>query len=97
MPNKTDKKCEHLLTLIGRQVSYHQQQCEIIEVLDGCQLVLQVLDKGSNIQSTQYGEGHRTVPQTHTLNVFDADGALHPDIIAAGLDEALGQMLADFR
>ena len=56
---------DDLLALIGRQVVYQQQSCEIVELLDGCEFVLQVLDDESNIQATQYGEGHRTVPVTY--------------------------------
>jgi hypothetical protein len=81
--------CEHLLTLIGQQVLYHNQHCEIVELLDGCQLVLQVLKSEKNIQATQYGEGHRTVPVTHIIPIFDGEGGLHPDLAAAGLENLL--------
>jgi len=77
--------CEQLLTLIGQQLIYQQQQCEIIELLDGCMLVLQVLQADTNIQATQYGEGHRTVPVTHTISVFDGEGTVNPDLVKAGL------------
>ncbi len=82
---------EHLLTLIGRQVLYHQQQCEIIELLDSSEFVLQVLDDDTNIQATQYGEGHRTVPITHVLPIFDGEGNLHSELLAAGLDRLISQ------
>lgn len=78
--------CEHLLALIGQQVVYQQQQCEIIELLDGCKLVLQVLEDDTNIQATQYGEGHRAVPVTYILAVFDGEGELHAELKSAGLD-----------
>lgn len=80
-----------LLKLIGQQVVYHHQRCEIIELLDGCQLVLQELNQGRNIQATQYGEGHRPVPVTHVLPVFDGEGELHAELIAACLDVLLGE------
>lgn len=96
MSSKTDIPCAHLLALIGQQVVYHQQQCEIIELLDGCELVLQVLEKDVSIQPTQYGEGHRAVPVTYTLSVFDAEGHLHAELIAAGLDKLLSQYLPNF-
>lgn len=82
---------DDLLALIGRQIIYQQQSCEIVELLDGCQFVLQVLDDESNIQATQYGEGHRTVPITFFLPVFDGEGHLHADVLAAGLQALLPQ------
>jgi hypothetical protein len=81
--------CEDLLTLLGQQVTYQNQKCEIIELLDGCELVLQVLEDETSIQATQYGEGHRNVPATYILPVFDGEGNLHADIIGTGLDSLL--------
>lgn len=95
MTRKSDIPCENLLALIGQQVTYHQHRCEIIELLEGCQLVLQVLENNHDIQPTQYGEGHRTVPVTYTLPVFDGEGNLHAELVAAGLDELLSQYLPD--
>ena len=89
MSSKNKFLCEHLLILLGQQVVYQQQQCEIIELLDGCELVLQVLEDDTNIQATQYGEGHRAVPVTYVLPVFDGEGDLHADLIAAGLEKLL--------
>ena len=83
--------CEQLLTLIGQQLVYQQQQCEIIELLDGCVLVLQVLEPDTSIQATQYGEGHRAVPVTYTIVVFDGEGELHPELATAGLEQLLQQ------
>ena len=82
---------QHLLTLIGQQVIYHGQQCEIIELMDDCEFVLQVLEDDSNIQATQYGEGHRTVPVTYVLPVFDGEGDLHTELVAAGLNVLLAK------
>lgn len=73
--------CDKLLVLLGRQLVYQNQKCEIIELLDGCELVLQVLESETSIQATQYGEGHRNVPTTHIIPVFDGEGNLHPDIV----------------
>ncbi|GAB4290107.1 MAG: hypothetical protein Kow0083_02970 [Methylophaga sp.] len=95
MPRKNDIPCERLLALIGQQVIYHQHRCEVIELLDGCELVLQVLENDHDIQPTQYGEGHRTVPMTYTLPVFDGEGNLHTELVAAGLEKLLGQYLSD--
>ena len=89
MLTKDNYSSEKLLTLIGQQVAYQNQQCEIIELLDGCELVLQVLNPNKSIQATQYGEGHRTVPVTHILPIFDGEGELHSDLIAAGLEPLL--------
>jgi len=86
-------ECEHLLALLGRQVVYQQQQCEIIELLDACELVLQVLNPDTSIQATQYGEGHRAVPVTYILSVFDGEGELHTELIAAGIDILLEKNL----
>ena len=76
---------DKLLTLLGKQLVYQNHKCEIIELLDGCELVLQVLEDGTSIQATQYGEGHRSVPATYILPVFDGEGKLHADIMGAGL------------
>ena len=91
MPANKIYTIEHLLTLIGQQVVYQQQQCEIIELLDGCEFVLQVLEDDINIQATQYGEGHRAVPVTYILSVFDGEGELHAELITAGLHLLLGK------
>ncbi len=80
-----------LLALIGQQLVYDGQQCEIVELLDESQLVLQVLDKDSHIQATQYGEGHRAVPVTYVLPVFDGEGDLHSELLTAGLQALLPQ------
>ncbi len=80
-----------LLALIGQQVVFHEQQCEIIELLDGREFVLQVLKHDTNIQATQYGEGHRDVPVTYVLPIFDGEGDLHAELIAAGLDSLLAE------
>lgn len=89
MLTKNEISLDSLLILIGRQVIYQQQQCEIIELLDECEFVLQVIEDESNIQATQYGEGHRTVPVTYSLPIFDGEGDLHSELIAAGLHHLL--------
>jgi hypothetical protein len=89
MPANNNLRSEQLLALIGQQLVYHQRQCEIIELLDNCQLVLQVLQSDSDIQANQYGEGHRAVPTTYTLPVFDGEGELHPELVIAGLQRLL--------
>lgn len=97
MPAKNDFSYHDLLRLIGQQVSYHGHRCEIIELIDDCSLVLQQLEPGSHIQPSQYGEGHRAVPVTHTVPVFDAEGELHPELVAAGLEQPLREHLMHSR
>lgn len=80
---------EELLALIGQQIFFQHQQCEIVELLDDCKFVLQVLENDRNIQATQYGEGHRTVPVTYILPIFDGVGNLHAELLAAGLQNLL--------
>ena len=86
--NKTIGRQE-LLALIGRQIVFQQQQCEIVELLDDCKFVLQVLENDRNIQATQYGEGHRTVPVTYILPIFDGEGNLHAELLATDLQNLL--------
>jgi hypothetical protein len=89
MSAKHNISSQHLLTLIGQQVVYHQHKCEIIELLDEGSLVLQVLESDTNIQASQYGEGHRTVPVTYIVPLFDGEGDLHHDLISAGIAKLL--------
>jgi len=77
------------LALIGRQIFFQQQQCEIVELLDDCKFVLQVLENDRNIQATQYGEGHRTVPVTYILPIFDGAGNLHAELLGTELQSLL--------
>ena len=86
--NKTIER-QALLALIGRQIVFQQQQCEIVELLDDCIFVLQVLENDRNIQATQYGEGHRTVPVTYMLPIFDGEGNLHAELLATELQNLL--------
>ena len=80
---------EQLLALMGQQCVYEGHTCEIIEILDDSELVLQVLEPDTSIQATQYGEGHRTVPMTFILPLFDGEGQLHSDIMQAGIGSLL--------
>lgn len=90
MPTNHELRSGQLLALIGQRLVYRQQRCEIIELLDDCVIVLQVLESNTNIQANQYGEGHRNVPATHTLSVFDGEGELHPELVISGLKQLLG-------
>jgi hypothetical protein len=83
---------EHLLALLGQHVVYQQHHCEIIELLDGCEFVIQVLEQDTSIQATQYGEGHRNVPVTYILPIFDGEGDLHSESLAAGIDQLINKL-----
>ena len=52
-----------------------------------------MLESDTSIQATQYGEGHRAVPVTYILSVFDGEGELHTELIAAGIDILLEKNL----
>ena len=86
--NKTIGR-QDLLALIGRQIVFQQQQCEIVELLDDGKFVRQVLENDRNIHATQYGEGHRTVPVTYILPIFDGAGNLHAELLATELQKLL--------
>jgi len=47
------------------------------------------LENDRNIQATQYGEGHRTVPVTYILPIFDGEGNLHAELLATDLQNLL--------
>lgn len=85
MPTNKIVERSRLLTLIGQQVTYQQHLCEIIELLDDDMLILRVSDQATSIQMTQHGEGHREVPKTYTLPVFDGEGNLHSEVEAIGI------------
>lgn len=89
MPANKYIEKKDLLTLIGQQVECRQQQCEIIELLDESEFVLQVLKRDTNIQATQYGEGHRDVPITYIIPIYDGEGDLNAELKSAGLEQLL--------
>lgn len=64
----------NLRQLIGRHVRYQQQLYEIVEVLnDGPSLALKVLDIECILQTDQYHQGGRWVPEVITLQVLADD------------------------
>lgn len=76
-------KIEELRRLIGTTVRYHGTPCCIIEVLeDGPALVL--LDRAhEGVQSNQFGEPWRQVPDTYVVPVHQHDSeALHEEFLA---------------
>ncbi len=80
-----------LRVLIGREVDYEGQRCQIIEILeDGPAVVLQNKDHGATIQADQHGEAHRKVPSTITVPILNQDGEeLTPAFCAMGLNDIL--------
>lgn len=74
---------EELRSLIGQRLRHHGVDCQIIEVLeDGPSLALQEFTSHTVIQSDQYGEAHRRVAPTFTIQVRDrTTGELNPAII----------------
>ena len=89
MPTNKFVERSSLLALIGQQVTYRQHLCEIIELLDDDMLILRVSDEATSIQMTQHGEGHREVPTTFTLPVFDGEGNFHPEVETIGITALL--------
>ena len=73
-----------LRALVGRQVKYRGQACQIIEVLDSEQaLVVQcsATDSPRSIQGNQFGEASRRVQTCHTLQLYDGDLQLNVEIV----------------
>lgn len=74
---------ESLRSLIGRQVDWRGQRCEIIEVLvQGPVLVLRSVERARPIQGNHHGEAGQRAPETFEVNVLGTDGTPHPDFIA---------------
>ncbi len=73
-----------LRALIGSRVEYAGQVCQIIEVLDSDQaLVVQCTSADSTpaIQGNQFGEATRRVQACHTVQLYDSEQQLNPEII----------------
>jgi len=77
---------EQLRGMIGIQVSHQGVPCKIVEILeDGPSLVLLCIDE-NHIQSDQYGNPLRKVPQTFTIPVLNSDrNEIHPAYLALDL------------
>ena len=70
--------------MVGRQVKYRGQACQIIEILDSEQaLVVQcnATDLPRSIQGNQFGEASRRVQTCHTLKLYDDDHQLNVEIV----------------
>ncbi len=77
---------EQLRNMIGIHVYHQGVSCKAVEVLeDGPSLVLMSIDE-DHIQTDQYGNPARRVPQTFTVPILTADGnSIHPAYIALDL------------
>ena len=78
-----------LRNMIGVHVSHQGIACKVVEVLeDGPSLVLVSIDE-DHIQTDQYGNPLRRVPQTFNVPVLTADGqTIHPSYLALDLLDA---------
>lgn len=70
--------------LIGREVQYEGVLCQVIDVLvDGPALVLGRRGQRGVIQTDQYGDARRRVPQTYTVPLRSRiESDLHPVVRA---------------
>lgn len=77
---------DQLRKMIGIYVSHQGIDCKVVEVLeDGPSLVLVSMDE-NHIQTDQYGNPLRRVPQTFNVPVLSADGnTIHPSYLALDL------------
>lgn len=77
---------KQLRGMIGIKLFHQGILCQVVEVLeDGPSLVLLSID-GNHIQSDQYGNPLRKVPQTFTIPVLSSDGnEIHPAYLSLDL------------
>ena len=77
---------EQLRNMIGVELIHQSVSCKVVEVLeDGPSIVLESLDEG-HIQSDQYGNPLRRVPQTFNVPVLSRDKKnIHPAFLALDL------------
>jgi len=86
-----DVTVEQLRGMIGSPVCYQGITCWVIEVLeDGPILVLADGEFNTDIQDDQYGNPHRQVSRTYTVQVLTDNGDdLHPEFLELDLDGCL--------
>ena len=79
--------------LIGLQGHYHGHHYELVEIIDrGPKVVLERIDQ-QIIQNDSYGEAHRLVNSTYTVNVQSELGTqIHP-VLQEFLGDAICQTL----
>lgn len=77
---------EQLRSMIGVRLSHQGIPCKVVEILeDGPSIVLMSIDD-QHIQSDQYGNPKRRVPQTFTIPVLTSDGnSIHPAYLELNL------------
>jgi len=77
---------DQLRGMIGVKISHQGVVCKVVEILeDGPSLVLLSIDE-SHIQSDQYGNPLRKVPQTFIVPVLNSSGnEIHPAFLALDL------------
>jgi len=77
---------DQLRNMIGIELNHQGIPCKVVEVLeDGPSIVLMCTDEGC-IQSDQYGNPLRRVPQTFNVPVLSRDKqSIHPAFLALDL------------
>jgi hypothetical protein len=76
-----------LQPLLGRTLSYQEERCTIIELLQSENtLVLQCENRRPTIQANQFGDANRRAPSYHSLPLLVEHGVLNP-IIAGWLSQ----------
>ena len=75
-----------LRSMIGVRLSHQGIPCRVVEILeDGPSIVLMSIEE-QHIQSDQYGNPKRKVPQTFTIPVLGSDGkSIHPAYLELNL------------
>jgi hypothetical protein len=78
---------EQLRNMIGTKLMHQGICCQVVEVLeDGPSLVLVSIDDEDEIQTDQYGNPMRRVPQNFTVPVLTQDRtSIHPAYLALDL------------
>lgn len=77
-----------LHAFLGREVVFDGVHCQVIDVLsDGPSLVLSRLGTAGIIQTDQYGDARRRVPETYTVPLRSRiEDDLHPVVRALATD-----------
>ncbi len=67
-------KSKDLYAMIGLHVRYQGAICQVLEILEEeSTLILSDLESHTSIQTDQYGEAHRRVPQTYSIKILNVD------------------------
>lgn len=74
---------EQLRQMIGTRVRHQGLVCEVIEILEDGPVLVLSCGESPVIQSDQYGNPTRRVPQISTVPATDTDGRrMHPSFLA---------------